>query len=53
MSTFINKIHYNDVDFLTNEKLRRVNQFFRYIIYFDVIIKQRFNFNVVNEHIHR
>ena len=28
MRTFINKIHHNDVDFLMNEKLRRVNQSF-------------------------
>ena len=51
-STFINKIHYNDVNFLTNEKLRRVNQFFRHTIYFDIIIKQRFDFDVVNKHIY-
>ena len=45
---FINEIYYNDVNFLTNEKLHRVNKFFQYIIYFNIIIKQRFNFDIIN-----
>ena len=38
-NTFINEIHHNDADFLTNEKLCCVNQFFRHAIYFDIVIK--------------
>ena len=47
-STFINEIYHNNINFLMNEKLHRVSQFFQHIIYFDVVIKQRFNLNIVN-----
>ena len=31
----------------------RIRLFFRYAVYFNVVVKQRFNFNIFNRHIHR